>query len=428
METQTSRRQFLQTSALGSAGLALAGSLSPRAGAADKPPVEKIPVAAVVTVYRTNSHADVIIGKVLEGWAQDGGAGPNLKLVSMFVDQSPANDLSAGLAVKHGFRLTKTIEEALTLGTEKLAVGGVLVIGEHGDYPSDPKTQQTLYPRRRLFDAVAATFRKCGQVVPVFNDKHLSAYWSDAKSMYDTAVTMKIPFMAGSSVPMMWRKPSETIPLGSEITEGIALGFGGLEHYGFHTVEGLQCLMERRKGGETGVKAVQAVQGDGIRQAEQDGRWSKALFDTVVAHSPTPYAGTQPRPKELAKDAVYFLIDYKDGTKGTIAMGTGFTHAFTCGVSIRGREKPFAVSYYGQDGPPFAHFEHLLRAVDHMIQTGKPSYPAERTLLTTGILDAALHSWADDSRRFDTPQLEFAYTPADWPFAQGDVPPLRPAK
>ena len=418
------RRRFLKTS-LGSAGLSLFGNqLGPRLFA-DEQPRAKLPIAAVVTVYYRNSHADVIVGKVLEGWQQDGGLGPDLKLVSMYVDQVGANDLSVPLSKKHGFLPAKTIHEALTLGGDSVAVAGVLSIGEHGKYPSIPETDQVQYPRRRFFDEIAATFKQCKKVVPVFSDKHLSCAWSDAKHMFDTARELHIPFMAGSSVPVMRRDPAATIPIGSEITEAIALGFGGLEAYGFHSLEGLQCLMERRKGGESGVKSVQSVTGDGIWQAEKEGRWSRSLFDALVEHSPTPYNGKQPRPKEMAKDAVFYLIEYRDGTKGTVAMGTGFSHEFTCAVSIRDSEKPFAFTFLPQDGPPFGHFEHLLRAVEQMIHSGKPSYPVERTLLTTGILDAALHSLAEKNRRLETPQLQVVYEPTEWPFAKELPPPPR---
>ena len=418
------RRRFLRTS-LGPAGLMFCGKHLATRLVADDKPRQKLPVAAVVTVYHRNSHADVIVGKILEGWAQDGGLGPDLRLVSLYVDQIGNGDLSETLARKHGFVVAKSIHEALTLGSDSLAVAGVLAIGEHGKYPSVPETQQVMYPRRRFFDEIVATFKQCNKVVPVFNDKHLSFNWNDAKHMFDTARERRVPIMAGSSVPVAWRRPSTTIPIGSEITEAVALGHGGLEAYGFHSLEALQCLMERRKGGETGVKSVQSVQGDGIWQAEKEGRWSKSLFDAAVKAAPTPYNDTKPRPNEMAKDAVFYLIEYRDGTQATIAMNTGFSQDFACAVSIREKEKPFAVTFLLQEEPPFGHFEHLLRAIEHMLHTGQPAYPVERTLLTTGILDAALHSLADKRQRMETPQLTFAYEPTDWPFAIGTPTPRR---
>src|SRR5439155_6342054 len=96
-------------------------------------------VAAIVTEYRLHSHADVILGKILEGFNYDGGAGPNLQLVSMYVDQFPKGDMSRDLARKYGFKIYPSIEGALTLGSPELAVGGVLSIGEHGQYPSNDK-------------------------------------------------------------------------------------------------------------------------------------------------------------------------------------------------------------------------------------------------------------------------------------------------
>jgi hypothetical protein len=159
-----------------------------------------LPIAAIVTEYRNNSHADVIIGKILEGWQQDGGAGPDLKVAGMYTDQVPKGDMSRALAKKHGVPIFKTIEEAITLGTGKVQVAAVLSIGEHGKYPYTPDTGQHMYPRRRFFDAITAAFKKAGKVVPVFNDKHLAYNWKDGKHMYDTARAMKIPFMAGEVV------------------------------------------------------------------------------------------------------------------------------------------------------------------------------------------------------------------------------------
>ena len=69
--TRLSRRACLQSlAALPMARIASAGFAEPK----------KLPVAAVATVYNRNSHADVIIGKILEGFRQDGGEGTGLGL------------------------------------------------------------------------------------------------------------------------------------------------------------------------------------------------------------------------------------------------------------------------------------------------------------------------------------------------------------
>src|SRR5437867_3569221 len=101
-------------------------------------------MAAAVTVYTHNSHADLIIGRLLEGYNLEGGAPrPNLKLISLYIEQIDGRDKGRRLAAEHGVRVSKTIEEALTLGGPDLAVDGVLLIGEHGNYPTS-QTGQTM--------------------------------------------------------------------------------------------------------------------------------------------------------------------------------------------------------------------------------------------------------------------------------------------
>src|SRR5439155_9468596 len=137
--------------------------------------------------------------------------------------------------------------EALCLGADKLAVDAVLSIGEHGSYPINKKGQQE-YPRKRFFDEIVAVFRRSGKVAPVFNDKHLSYRWDWAKEMYDTTRELKIPLMAGSSVPLAQRIPALEIPAGTKISEAVSIHVGGLDSYDFHAWEVLQSLVENRRG------------------------------------------------------------------------------------------------------------------------------------------------------------------------------------
>lgn len=383
-------------------------------------------VAAIVTEYRRHSHADVIIGKILEGYLYDGGDKPDLKVVSMYVDQFPARDMSRELARKHGFKICASIPEALTLGGDKLAVDGVLSIGEHGKYPVNDKGQ-ILYPRRRFFEEIMNTFARCKQSVPVFNDKHLAVTWTDAKWMYDKARELFAPFLAGSSIPVAWRRPPLMLPRNCELTEAVQIGYSHAEAYGFHALEGLQCLAERRKGGETGVKAVQCLEGGAIWKAMDEGRWSKELLDAALERVPAHAEGDYRTPIAKSKDSPVFLIEYRDGFRAAVAMMNAYVRegdggAFAFAGKLTGQDKPVSTHFYLQQPDPFAHFGQQVKAIEATIHSNHAVYPAERTLLTTGILDAVLTSRAEKGRRIETPHLDVRYQPTDWPFAPEPPP------
>jgi len=382
-------------------------------------------VAAVVTEYRRHSHADVIVGKIIEGFNYDNKDRPRMRLASLFVDQFPKGDMSRQLAKKYKFPIYDTIEGAVTLGRKQVSVDGVICVGEHGNYPTN-KRGQILYPRRRFFEAVTNVFAKYKRSVPVFNDKHLAATWEDARWMYDRSRELHVPFMAGSSVPVTWRRPALNLKRNVQLVEAVQIGYGPFEGYGFHALEGLQCLAERRRGGETGVRAVQCLQGEEMWRAMDKGTWSRTLLEAamtrVSAHAKGDY-----RKATAKSDAGVFLIEYRDGFKGAVAIMNGWAYegdggAFTCAVRIRGQEKPVSTLFYLQQPDPFAHFTALVRAIDAMVQTGHAVYPVERTLLTTGILDAIMISRSEKNRRVETPHLAIRYQPTDWPFATEPIP------
>ena len=421
--TQVSdRRRFIRQLGAGLGSLSF-GALLPFSSAANVvDDQDLLPVAAVVTAYPPNSHADVIVGKILEGYQQDGGPGPGLRVVAVYTDQVPENDLSRPLAQRHGFRIASTIDEALTLGTDQLQVAGVLSIGEHGHYPRTSDTQQTMYPRRRFLDEITATFRRVGQVVPVFNDKHLAYRWEDAKAMYDVSRTMKFPLLAGSSLPVAWRMPPLSLPRECQIEFAVTIGYGGFEAYGFHALEAHQCLLERRHGGETGVTAVRAVKGDGIRRTQAAGDWCEELF--AAARRQMPGRPDDTREWSPGDDSAVYLLDHRDGLRSAVVMANGLAGHFCCAVKLRGQEEPLATWFRLQDGPPFGHFAYLVRAIEHTIRTGKVAYPVERTLLTTGILDRIMQSLANGGQRLTTPELDINYQCVDWPFANHHASPL----
>jgi hypothetical protein len=406
------RRDFLKASG----AVAAAACWPALAGRSAEPGARRrMPVAAVVTIYFRRSHTDVIVGKILEGWRHDGGAGPDLELVSMYVEQVGASDLSQMMAGRHGFHLAKNIDDAITLGTDQVQVEGVISIGEHGAYPTTWDTLQPMYPRRRFFDGIIAAFERGGRVAPVFNDKHLAYRWEDAKYMYDTARDRGIPLLAGSSVPLAWRVPAFELDRGVELESALTIGYSELEIYGIHALEAHQALIERRGGGETGIAAVQALRGDAIRRAAADGRWPVDLFHAALDTLPG-----RPRPADdwtSQRNAAVYMLEHVDGLRSAVVMLGERVEDFAFAARLKGQSQPVATWIRLQNYPPFGHFAQQLKAIEETFHGGRAVYPVERTLLTSGTLDRLMHSLAQDGQRFETPELAIAYTSTDWPFA-----------
>lgn len=391
---------------------------------------DKVPqVAVVTTVWRHNSHADVIASRLVQGYTLDGkGEFPKIQIASAYVDQFPVNDMSRRLAAEHGFPIYDSVGGALTLGGEKLAVDGVLLICEHGDYPRSA-TGSIEYPKRRLFGEIVKVFEKSGRVVPVFSDKHLEDDRADIAWFYGEAQRLKIPLMAGSSLPTLWRYPEAEVERGKPVKEIVATSYGPLDAYGFHALEMVQCLAERRKQGdawgETGVKQVRCLEGEAVWQAMRDKVFDRTLLEEAIGRLKVKPLAAGSSIEEVGQKPVLFVVDYKDGLRASILFAEPI-HEWT--VAWRyGDGKTSSTCFYTQEGRPYMHFTYLLKGVEQMILSGKAAWPAERTLLTSGMLDAALQSRKRGGEVVETRYLNMAYR-SDWAWEMPPAPPVtRPA-
>ena len=370
----------------------------------DRPASDK-KIAALVTTYHRYSHADNIVTRFMEGYSIVGKSyPPPCQVASLYIEQVTDTDIGRPLARQWKVPLFKSIAEALTLGGDKLAVDGVLIVAEHGDYPINDKGQK-LYPRRRFFEDVVKVFRSSKRAVPVFNDKHLSYSWADAKWMYDQSRELGFPMMAGSSVPVTWRRPDLQPKIGIEWESALAVGYGHFEIYGFHTLEALQVMTERRKGGETGVKAVQCLEGKAAWKAAAAGRWNRSLLEAALARIPGK------RPGKVAEDdaqAIVYLIEYRDGLQAAAYMSPRHVREFAFAGTSKGDAKP-AACWYELPKPQRDHFSFLVQQVAAMMVTGKASNPVERTLLTGGMLSFLIDSKVASGKRIETPELALKY-------------------
>jgi hypothetical protein len=407
-----SRRTFLGTASV---------ALLPNFVAAQPAPSKK-KLAVVTNIWNYRSHAWHMAERFLHGYPIIGKwHRPPFEVVSAYVDQVGKDDLSAGRAKEFGFTIYPSVAEALRCGGKRLAVDAVLVIGEHGKYPKN-EYGQIQYPRYDYFKRTVEVFEADGRVLPYFSDKHLSWKWEWAKEMVDTARKMKFPFLAGSSLPVTWRMPSIDMPYGAEVEEIVCVAFGGLDVYDFHALETIQCMAERRKGGETGVKAVQALRGENVWKALAAGGWDAGgwdpkLFEACLCRSQTlgqPATFSHrfpslPQMKELTKDPVAYRIEYSDGLKATMLLMNGLVQDFNFAARLKGKKEPLSTLFYLPPNPNVTYSASLMSKAEEMFTTGKAPYPVERTLLTSGLVAAGLQSLATGEKRLETPQLTVKY-------------------
>ncbi len=365
-------------------------------------------VAIIATTWFPNSHAGVLATKFVTGFATDQGlVSPRTQVVSIYMDQVHERDVGLQLAEHHAIPVFGSIRAALTLGGDELAVDAVLVIGEHGDYPLTRLGQEML-PRCWFFEQVCGVIAESDRRIPVFTDKHLAYRWRDAQWMVEEARRLDIPLWAGSSLPVTWRSPFYEHPLDEPLDEALSISYHMLERYGYHGLEALQCQVERRLGGESGVRSVTCLSGDDVWRAADAGDWSQELADAALA-------AMDPGPDQLDRHQVaephLFLLDYNDGLRGRVLMlgDTGYVSKFA--YASRRSADLDAFEYHMDTGPNHAHFSYFGLAIEDFFVDGVPQSPVERTLLTTGILEAVMISHHRGGARVETPHLDVCYTP-----------------
>jgi hypothetical protein len=414
-KVRCSRRKFLARAA----ALTLTGGVAPAAAAAPAPPGRpqpgRKPVALIATVCRPLSFAHHLAERFLYGYRQGGRLHvPEYFLSSLHVDQAPENDLSRHIGRDFGVQICRSVADALTAGGA-LAVDGVLVIGEHGNYPRNERGQ-ILYPRHEMLQQVVAVFRAAGRSVPVYCAKHLSYEEGRARQMVAWAQELRFPLMAGGTLPWTWRRPELELPLGAPVEEALVTGYGPLEVYGFDALEALQMMLERRRGGETGVRAVTCLTGSAVWKAAAEGRWNWALLEAALERSETAALGDMRRtvgkvalPGMPAAPPAAFLVDYRDGTRGTVLLLNGHVQDFCFAARLQGEPRPASCLFVQPGLPGSRHFDGLAAGIEKLFRTRQAPCPPERALLTTCVLGALMESHHRRGAPVETPQLDIHY-------------------
>ena len=414
------RRDFLGTLAATSSG----SLFLPEIHAEELAQTPRKKLAVITTEWRYHSHAWHMAERFLVGYPINGRwHRPAFDVVSAYVDQFPEKDLARKRSSEFGFKIYPSIAETLRCGGDKMAVDAVLIIGEHGDYPKT-EFEQTKYPRYEFFKQVTDVYRKDGKTAPVFNDKHLSWKWDWAKEMVEISRELNFAFCAGSSLPVTWRMPAIEMPLGQEVEELMSVAIGGIDSYDFHALEVIQCMAERRRGGETGVASMQALRGESVWKAMETGSWEKGgwnprLFEACLTRShtlaqPESFSDrfpTSAQMREWVKDPIAYRFDYNDGTKATMLLMNGLVGDFTFAAKLKNQDEPLSTLFHLPPNPNVVYSASLMSKAEETFVNHKSPYPIERTLLTSGLVEAAVRSLGRGQKRLPTPYLDIRYQP-----------------
>ena len=409
------------------AGLAALTGIA--AGAVPQTEQKQPRIACLVTFWGApGSHADWIITKLLDGYWWQGGHTPSrVDVVSVYIHQFDTSELGQKVCKSKDIPIFKTVGEAVTLGGKELAVDGVVIVGEHGNYPTDLKGHWLL-PRWWIYQQVINVFEESKRSVPVFNDKHLSYNWDDSKWMFDKSRELSFPLTGGSSIPYYFRKPEIELAIDTPINNSIVVGGASDEGAIFHCIDVLQAFVDRREGGETGVKSVQSIQGPETWKWLERNPWAGRLLDSVAKSF-----DLKPGYFQENAQAKVCIVEYHDRTKAAVISGRSVGWTYAC--ELEGQKEPTIISMLGWPGP-YSQY-HASNAQPHwiteMMVTRKEPYNAERLLLSTGIVNHYMESnWENGryspvGRRIETPFMNMTYLPTHGPmFEKGERPPNVP--
>ncbi|MBM3265117.1 MAG: hypothetical protein FJY97_17085 [candidate division Zixibacteria bacterium] len=377
-------------------------------------------IAVIASVYHYLSHAQHFSDRFLVGYPHRGRwHRPHMQVVSLYVDQKNAGDQSLDRAREFGFGVYPTIAEALRCGGDRLAVDAVLLIVEHGEYPNNEKNQKQ-YPRYEMFKACVEVFEKDGHAVPIYVDKNLSYSFPQGLEMVSDARRLGFPVLAGSSLPVTWRLPDLELPLGCRIEEALMVGVGGSDAMDYHALEAMQCMIERRGDGETGIKAVRMIEGEAVWEAGRQGDFSQELLIAALSRSDTPQGltirdgrtqdmvGNGELPRIVPHPAAYF-IEHRDGLRTTLLMLNGAVGDYCFACRLKDNPTPQSTQFFLPPTPPVTYSACLVSKIEELIETGRSPIPVERTLTVCGILDYCLTSKTQGHVRIETPDHQVIY-------------------
>ena len=358
-------------------------------------------IAALVEEFTVGSPAQQLVDRLLIGYPRAGRFQPaKAAQVTLHAPPDVAGKDEIDRRVKdHGLRRASSAESAIAD-----ADGIVVVPRGAGDVPA-----------AALVD-VAVRGARAG--VHVFVHGALAKDVAVARRVADVAATRKVVLLAGSYLPATWRLPAVDLEPGTPISEALIVVVGEPGEAELLGLDGLLPVIERRRGGEAGVRSVRALAGDAIWQ---DGTWSRELLAAAISRTNSPQGDpvkdgrTQDLVglglvEKLAREPVAYAIAHRDGLRSTVLVLNGVVADINFAVRTKTGQTVSAQLFR----PPMSHqWSALAEVIEPFLLGGPAPWPAKRGVLVAGLLDALRGARRQSGKTFDTPALGLRYAAAE---------------
>jgi hypothetical protein len=228
----------------------------------------------------------------------------------------------------------------------------------------------------------------------------LAASDAGAREIARAASARRIALAAGATTAVTWRLPEVDVPRGARLRQALIVVQGQFPDAEFEALEGLLPLLERRRGGETGVARVRHFDGSAVWEAGERGLWSWPLLAAALSRSDNPQGdaavdgrtqdlvglGLVPR---LARQPRGWVLDHRDGLRSAILVLDGVVGDYNFALDTVGHGI-ISAQLYRPRPPAQQQFSRLAAVVEDYFRTGQPPWPIQRSFFVSGWL-AELH-------------------------------------
>jgi hypothetical protein len=250
------------------------------------------------------------------------------------------------------------------------------------------------------------------------------------RALLKQARARHIDLLAGTPQCVTWRLPEVEVPNGATLDEALIVVqtnplsnqasppspspmLGRAELDG---LEGLLPVIERRQGGETGVRSIRFIEGNALWRAGDKGAWSWPLLAAALSRSDSPQgdAPVDGRTQDLvglglvpklARNPRGWLLEHRDGLRSAILVLDGVVADSNFAVRVR-NGGVISAQLFRAPPPIEQHFSKLAATVEDFFRSGKSPWPVERNLLIAGLLETFRQPASRAERGIPAPSLK----------------------